>query len=132
MSNNSSGNINPPISPALLERLISVQERELLLRTDEISLRKQSDSNAHDFAKASLAANLQDREANRKYYKSVITYRLIALVIVILLVAVFLSLALFLNKDQIVMEVVKVIIYLLVGGAGGYAWGKFPSREEKQ
>ncbi len=42
----------------------------------------------------------------------------------VLLLAIFLSLALFLNKDQIAIEIIKIIDLLFAGGLGGYAIGR--------
>jgi len=46
----------------------------------------------------------------------------------VLLIA-FIFYALHLNKDQVVLEVLKCLIFLFAGGLGGYALGK--ARDKK-
>lgn len=119
-----SGNSDKHPSPALLEKFIDIQEKELVMRGQEIELRKQSDSNAHAYAKAALEANIKDREAERSHVASITNHRFIFLAIIIILLICSFCFALYINKDQIVMEIIKAIMFFGTGGLGGYAWGK--------
>jgi uncharacterized membrane protein YcjF (UPF0283 family) len=111
-------------SPALLEKFINVQEQELIIRGQEIDLRKQSDGNAHEYAKAALEANVKDREAERTHIANITKSRYIFAGIIIFFLIILFCFALFLNKDQIVMEIIKAIILFGSGGISGYAFGK--------
>lgn len=130
MSNEMQNNQNL-LSPELVGKLLAVQEKDLALKAQEMELRKQTDSNSFEFAKASLTANIKDREEQRKYFQSITKYVLGFSAVVFLLFAVFLSIALYLNKDQIAMEIVKAIIYIASGGLGGYALGQRSGKESK-
>jgi len=120
------------LSPELVEKLLAVQEKDLALKAQDMELKKQTDSNSFEFAKTSLAANAKDREEQRKHSQSITKYILVFSGIVVLLFAAFLSIALYLNKDQIAIEIVKAIIYIASGGLGGYALGQKRSGKESR
>ncbi len=124
MSNEIAQNAEQHPSPALIERFIDIQEKELVIRTQEIDLKKQSDNNAHDYAKAALDANIKDRTEERKHAADVIKLRYIFSGIIIVGLIIFLGFALSQDKDQIVMEIIKAIMFFCTGGIGGYAVGK--------
>lgn len=118
----SSANRHP--SPALLERFINVQEQELVLRGQEIDLRKQNEANSHEYAKAALEANVKDRDAERSCMKDTMKYQYLFAGLVIMFLIILFCIALFLNKDAIVMEIIKAIMFFGAGGVGGYAYAK--------
>lgn len=55
--------------------------------------------------------------------------RLIFAGVMSVLLIAFIFYALHLNKDQVVLEVLKCLIFLFAGGLGGYALGK--ARDKK-
>lgn len=115
---------NQQLSPALVERLLNIQEQEVVLRGQELNLRKQNDANAHEYAKAALEANVKDREAERSCMKDTMKYRYIFAGLIIFLLIILFCIALFLNKDAIVMEIIKAIMFFGAGGIGGYAYAQ--------
>lgn len=117
-------NTPPHVNPALIEKFINVQEKELVIRGQELELKKLNDSNSHEYAKAALDANVTDREAERKNNANILKYGYIFGGAVIFLLVILFVFALFLNKDQIVMEILKAIIFIGSGGISGYALGK--------
>ena len=126
--NSNSSNAKHP-NPALFERFLNVQEQELVLRGQEIDLRKLNDTNTHEYAKAALSANVKDREAERSYMKNVMKDRFIFAGIVIFFLVLLFCFALYFDKDAIVMEIVKAIMFFGAGGIGGYAYARTPSNE---
>ena len=130
MSNQMQNNQNP-LSPELVGKLLAVQEKDLTLKAQDMELKKQADSNNFEFAKASLTANVKDREEQRKHFESIMRYILYFSGFVILALAIFLSLALYLNKDQVALEIIKAIILITSGGIGGYALGKKSGKDSK-
>jgi len=95
-----------------------------VIRGQEIDLRKQNDRNAHDYAKAALEANVKDREAERNHVAGIAKFRYLFAGIIILFLVVLFCFALFMNKDQVVMEIIKAIMFFGSGGISGYALGK--------
>lgn len=49
---------------------------------------------------------------------------------IIIVFFIFLGGALYLNKEQIALEIIKAIIFLASGGIGGYAYGKSTNKQQ--
>ncbi|KTD29689.1 YrzE family protein [Legionella maceachernii] len=111
------------LTPAIVERIVSNQTKDLELREKEIEQAKLTQSNDHEFALASLQAQIQDRADERKHEANNTKYYLgFAMLIIAGLFGLF-ALAISKGKDQIVMEILKVITYVGAGALGGYTWG---------
>lgn len=116
----------------VLEKFLENQSKKIRLREQQLELRKQTEQHEYEFAKASLeiqerALVIQSREAIKKT-----NYRYIFIVTILLFVLIFIISALYLNKDQIVLELIKAALYILGGGTGGYYLGRKYSKEEKE
>ena len=113
-----------PLEPATIERLIQNQTTELELRRMEMDLHHQQDNHSFEFSKASLEAQIQDRKDDRRFqqHQQRNTYLLAAWVAAIVLCAI--GLAMWLNKEQVAMEVIKSIVLLVSGGGIGYGIGR--------
>jgi hypothetical protein len=96
-----------------LDARISAQESEQAFARESLQLAKQQ-----------LTIEATDREKERTFLikKQFQTYIFSASLVV--LIIIFGCYALFLNKEQIVLEVVKLLGAFLTGAAGGYAYGK--------
>lgn len=104
-----------------VEQLIENQSRELELRAEELSLKKQEDDHGFEFGKIALEAKIKDRGECRIHErkKTVDRYYFSAFIFTALVVAILTSL---LNgHENIAMEMVKAIIYISAGALGG--WG---------
>jgi hypothetical protein len=114
---------NPP-SPAWFGQFLENQKTELSLKAQELELQKQKDANSFAYAEKALGAQERDRtherECSRKTRKDL--YFLVLGIVVI--IAALVGVAMWLGKDQVALEIVKAVIYLLSGGAGGYGLGR--------
>lgn len=121
-------NKNMHISPDLIEKMIAVQEKDLIMRNEELQLQKeiqqQSHANAHEYSLAALQANVNDRQASRKHEENTIRHRYIFSGIILAGLICLIGFALYLNKDQVVMEALKAVLFFGSGGIGGYAYAK--------
>lgn len=120
------------VSPALIEKMLSNQEKELALRQQDLELRKSNDQNNYSYAMAALKANQEDREASRIHFSTYNKYWIFAFIVMIILLSVIFVVAIIYNKDQLVMEIVKAIVYLGAGGLGGYSYAKTNSDSGKK
>lgn len=124
MIDSESNNKKPlALTPAVVERIVSNQTKDLEIREKEIEQAKLTQSNDHEFALASLQAQVQDRADERKHEANNTKYYLGFAVLIILGLFGLFALAISKGKDQIVMEVLKVIMYVGAGALGGYSWG---------
>jgi hypothetical protein len=134
-----STSIPPPASPPppklsadalrLIEHFLQVQSQEIETRQQEITAREKESENAHQYALKSLEVQADNLEKDRQHKRTVYRDRLLFATVSILVLAIFLTIALFLNKDQIAIEIVKAIVYLAVGGLGGYAYHQLRSKQ---
>jgi Flp pilus assembly protein TadB len=118
----------PPPDRELLERFVENQGKDLAVRAQELEIEKQKDNNSLEFGKLSLAAQERDRTHDRECGRKVQRDRLIAVLTVVLIFAALVFAALQLNKDAIAMELVKAVILVSAGAAGGYGYAKSSAR----
>jgi len=130
---------NPPSgpSPAILERFLENQTRELDLRVrdqdlrrEELELRRQESKQAHDYANRTLDAQVEFLKGSGQQEKRDSRYMFIILFMLVITIGGFTAYALYLNKEQFVLDVIKVLAGVAGGGGVGYAIGR--SRQAKQ
>lgn len=109
----------------VLDRFINFQEQEIDVRRQELELKHKEEDHAFEYANASLNAQVADRNQERDLLKTVIGKSFVFAGIVIIAFIVFLAYALYLDQPQIVSEIIKAIVYIFCGGAGGFAAGRF-------
>jgi|GEM_PF-5611007 len=123
-NNDDESALNDPTVGQRIDQFLQNQGRELDLRSQELELQKINVRQEHDYAREALAAQervmLEQLRAQRRQNTDL--YWLIG--ICALIGSAILGLALWTNKDQIALEIIKDLAMILGGGAGGYAIGK--------
>jgi len=107
-----------------LNKFLQLQEKELGLRQNEFTLRKQESEQNYKFSEKALEAQVQDNERSRTHYRTVQLHRIISGLIVLVIGSGLFGYALYLGKDQIAIEALKILGTLIVGGIGGYGLGR--------
>lgn len=121
---NNSDDLTPrpePVEPDLLRQFVENQAQELYLRQQEQVIRKQEIENTHEYSLKLLDAQLADRQRERESSKSHLTTAGYFTTIIVIAIIGGICYALYLNKDQLVIELVKAIIFIVSGGIGGYS-----------
>ena len=77
-----------------------------------------------EFAKAALSAKTTDKDAEREHHRQTQKTNLIFISIITLIITGLIAYALSIGKDNFAMELIKAVIFILSGGAGGFAIGK--------
>ena len=108
----------------VLNRYIDLQFSEAESKKEEIEFRKLEESHAFEYASTALKTQADDRKDERGHIGRIINKTYILAGLIILMFTIFLIIALFLNKEQIVMEIIRAVVYILTGGAGGFAIGR--------
>ncbi len=123
-------NPKPNEPPEWFGKFLDIQSREVEERAEERKLRAQVETNHFELAKLSLGAQertyTSDHDSRKHERRD--TYFLVAAVI--LIIAVLVGVAMWLGKDALAMELVKAVLYLTAGGAGGFALGKVKAKKE--
>jgi hypothetical protein len=107
--------------PELIRRFIENQAQELEIRREENEIKKKELDYNYDHAKELLAAQLKDRGEERAFTERNNSRggKILCFLFVVLIAAIVY--ALYINKDVIVLELIKYVGLLLAGGLGGYS-----------
>lgn len=112
------------VSPDIVERWLQTQNRQIDAQVRASELQCQQDTHAFEFGKLALAAQKDDRVHERENNRKAQRDRLVFLLLIAVLVGAIIITAICLNKEQIAMELVKAVIYIAAGAAGGYGYAK--------
>ena len=107
--------------PDLLRRILDNQANDIITRQTEQEIRRREIETTHEYFLRSLDAQLLDRQRDREHEKSTNTNGSIVVGFLCVLLVVAFCYALYLNKDQVVMEFFKAVLFLVTGGVGGYS-----------
>ncbi|KVG05414.1 hypothetical protein WJ24_27700 [Burkholderia vietnamiensis] len=122
--NNQQGGGNGVIKPEMLEKFLDLQTKEQAIRGQELALRtKEMEHNAKQ-AGDILGAQERDRTASRTHERKMSRDRLIFFAFVLVIAVASVIIALYMGKDQFVIEAMKLIGTFLAGGASGYGVAK--------
>lgn len=104
-----------------MRRILDYEANDIVTRQTQQEIRKREIETGHEYSLKLLDVQLMDRQRDREYFKSTNTNGSIVVAFLgVLLVAAF-CYALYLNKDQVVMEFLKAVLFLVTGGVGGYS-----------
>jgi hypothetical protein len=107
--------------PDLLRRILDNQANDIITRQTEQEIRRREIETGHEYSLRLLDAQLADKQRDREYLKSTNTKGSIVVGFLCVLVTAVFCYALYLNKDQLVMEFLKAVLFLVTGGVGGYS-----------
>jgi hypothetical protein len=113
-----------PITEETARQIITLQTQDLAVNCQELELRKEELIQGTNLAEAALAAQTKDRSDGRRYKERVAIARYCFFGGITVLLLGFASWALYLNKDAIVIESLKIIGPFVIGGVGGYYVGR--------
>lgn len=103
---------------------IATRQSESEYRLKELDLKNKEEDHAFEYAKGALDAQASDLKDRRGFIRTLVRWGLVAGVILSFIIVGFFCFALWLDKDQIVLEILKYTFILLGGGGAGYAIGK--------
>lgn len=118
-----------PLDPRTVEQLVLNQTRELELRARELDLQQQQDRHNFEFSKSALEAQTQDRQDERRFQLRQKRNSYMLAGWITLAVFAVIGSAMWFNKDQVALEIIKSIVLLLSGGGTGYALGRHHSKK---
>jgi hypothetical protein len=107
--------------PDLLRRILDNQANDIITRQTDQEIKRREIETGHEYSLKLLDVQLMDKQRDREYLKSTnINSSIVVGFLGVLLAAAF-CYALYLNKDQVVMEFLKAVVFLVTGGVGGYS-----------
>lgn len=87
----------------------------------ELEFRIRELGTTHEYSLKLLDGELMDRQREREHRRSTVFNASILVGFLSLLLAAGICYALYLNKDQLVMEFLQAILFIVTGGLGGYS-----------
>lgn len=128
-----SGQVPAPLSavPPIVVQFLENQKQELTIRAQEAEVQRLRIANerleiekAHEYSMKAVDLQAQDRREERESDGKGLgrTLRLVGLVVLGLFG--FFGYALYANKDQLILEILRIVLYAGGGGGVGYAVGK--------
>lgn len=112
-----------PMNRRMIDQFLQNQLRELDLRSQELKIQERSAEQEHQFACQSLATQERVLIAEMKSSSQKHSRLFVLIGICVFVITALIGVALLLDKDAIVMEIVKALIYVGAGASGGYAAG---------
>lgn len=113
-----------PLDPATIGLMVEQQARETEVRRAELELRSLELKHNSAHAEKILGAQERDREAERSHERKKARYvLLLAGFCVVVLVALVLA-GMWLGKDALVGDILKVLGGAIAGALGGYGWAR--------
>jgi hypothetical protein len=113
-----------PLSPQVIERMVTLQEKELEIRARELESQHKESENNFKYAQSALDAHAHDRKDERDHQTRRRKGLYIIIGIIVTILFIFLFAAAYIGKESLAMEVVKLVGAFVCGGGGGYAIGK--------
>jgi hypothetical protein len=107
----------------LAEKYIEVQIREIQLRERELEFKKKQDENNYDYARESLKFQSEDLKNRRNHETKKEKQGLLIICSVIMMFFAVIVVALFLDKDQLLSDIIRSAGYIFGGGITGYGIG---------
>ena len=123
--------IEPP-SPEVIAQIVSNQTKELELKQKEITAMEHSDERQFDFANRQIEAQERDRQEERLYKTKRYNYGLYTLAFIVVVVCLFFGFCISKGQSEMVVKLFEVICYGGPFGAGGFAWGRYASRNDSE
>lgn len=122
----------PELAQAVIQQFIDLQRQELEVRRQGLELQGREIDVGHIYAMNALEAQARDRTEARAELRRHRRDRLYFLGFGALLVMAFFVYLLQTGRDGFAGEVMKAIIFLLSGGAGGYYAGKMKAGDRPE
>ena len=125
---------NKITNPMFTDQFIELQLRDIELRKSEHEAKKAQNQRLLDFARSTYEIQTEDMKSKRENERKRDRYFLnIVFLLVILLFSLMIT-AMFLNKDELLIEFSKIAGYIFGGGITGYGFAiqKVRMKESEQ
>lgn len=111
-----------PLSEETVQRMLAVQEQKIQLELKQAEVNLREIDHNQKIADKSIEAQANDRKDERQVAKAMHMHRLIFAGIVTALLIGFVLAALFMDKEAIVLDVLKVVVGFVGGWGASLAW----------
>ena len=108
----------------IAEQFVHNQTKELELKIEELTLKKQEDSNGFEFGKIALEAKTQDRKECREHERAKGKDKYVFLGVVAFVVTIIIISAMITDNSEIAKDIIKAVVFVTAGAIGGFGMAK--------
>ena len=128
MQNNS---YNETSQNSLVNKLLDTQIKEYEVKQQAEENKRQIAKINADLAKQSLQLQANDKKEERIYKATIHKWLIVAGTIISIFVLCLIMFALYINKEDFIIELTKLLIYSGSGAIAGASWQKFRQQSEE-
>lgn len=110
------------MSEATIQRMLALQESKLSLEVKQAEVALREVDHNQKLADKSIEAQVADRKDERLAHKQIHLHRLIFAAGIVAMLLAFVGIALYMNKDAMVLDIIKVVVGFVGGWGASYAW----------
>lgn len=121
-----------PINEGIIKSFMENQAQQIALEKSRVTLENEQSNRNYQYALKALEANSSIlKDAPNQKRKNLLTFGGLAIAGIVALLSFF-SYWLSIGKEQIVLEIIKILTPALVTGVSGYFYGKSKSSKKEE
>lgn len=107
----------------MIRQFVDNQAQELAIRRQTLEINKMEINNSHQYALKNLDALKEDRKDQREHERRMQSKTILLVSIIIGIFALFGGYCLWIDKEKVLEEFFKFLIYAVPSAGGGYFYG---------
>lgn len=123
MANNNRHGNTPLLDSDMIRQFVDNQAQELAIRRQTLEINKMEINNSHQYALKNLDALKEDRKDQREHERRMQSKTILLVSIIIGIFALFGGYCLWIDKEKVLEEFFKFLIYAVPSAGGGYFYG---------
>ena len=130
MANNNRHGNTPLLDSDMIRQFVDNQAQELAIRRQTLEINKMEINNSHQYALKNLDALKEDRKDQREHERRMQSKTILLVSIIIGIFALFGGYCLWIDKEKVLEEFFKFLIYAVPSAGGGYSKAKKKGAED--
>lgn len=118
------------LSADTIDKFLDNQRHELDIKAKEVELQRTANQHSFEYSKIALEKEAADRNTHRAFLRQCRRDTYLFVSGLVFLILTIIGYSLWLGKDAIALEIIKAVIFLISGGAGGYALGRKSKKQD--
>jgi hypothetical protein len=123
MANNNRHGNTPLLNSDMISQFLENQAQEMAIRRQTLEINKMEINNSHQYALKNLDALKEDRKDQREHERRMQSKTILLVCIIIGVFALFGGYCLWIDKEKVLEEFFKFLIYAVPSAGGGYFYG---------
>lgn len=123
MANNNRHGNTPLLDSDMIRQFVDNQAQELAIRRQTLEINKMEINNSHQYALKNLDALKEDRKDQREHERRMQSKTILLVSIIIGIFALFGGYCLWIDKEKVLEEFFRFLIYAVPSAGGGYFYG---------